>query len=565
MSGTAWFAPARLQRPAIVGGARDWSWHEVHAAAAQLATRLEAGAPVCNLCSTRVGFLVTTLAALRRGCLQLLPPSGGQPELLALLAAAGHCTIVVDDETPLQGLAGHRARTLIYLPQPPRSLPAAGDLAWRIDADRPCASLYTSGSTGAPQPHAKTWGQLLAGAHALAARLDPLVRGGLAAWRAIVSSVPPQHMFGFESSVLLPLATGLPVLDRRPLLPLDVRAAFALCGGPAAWIATPLHLRALAQSGENLPDCRLALVSTMPLAAALAGQVEALVQAPVVEIYGSTETGAIATRRTACEPGWQPLDGVRLAHGAGTTQAWGAHFPSPHLLGDQVEAGADGRFTLLGRHADMVKIGGRRASLAALNLLLQQLPGLDDGVFYLPGDDSAGARLVLLHAGALERAPAERWLREHLDAVFLPRTWVQVERLPRDGNGKLARSALAALYAAHRAGAAAQPAAAPASEFRIAPDHPCLAGHFPGRPIVPGVLILDHVLQALRQGSGRSVTGLPRVKFSAPLLPGETASVQLRPRAGSVAFCVRVQRAGALLVIAEGSAVLGPVRVEAAA
>ena len=58
--------------------------------------------------------------------------------------------------------------------------------------------------------------------------------------------------------------------------------------------------------------------------------------APVIEIYGSTETGALATRRTAREPRWQPLDGVRLERVDGATLVRGAHFPSPAELARRV-------------------------------------------------------------------------------------------------------------------------------------------------------------------------------------------------------------------------------------
>jgi acyl-coenzyme A synthetase/AMP-(fatty) acid ligase len=367
-------------------------------------------------------------------------------------------------------------------------------------------------------------------------------------------------MFGFETSVLLPIVTGLAVLDRKPLLPLDVRSALAECKGPAAWIATPLHLRGLARAGESLPDCRFALVSTMPLAPALAGQVESLVDAPVLEIFGSTETGVIATRRTATESRWHPIGDVRLEQGESGTLVHGAHFPSPHALADLVEVAGDGRFTLLGRHADMVKVGGRRASLAGLNLLLQDLPGLQDGVFHLPATDSPTERLVLIHAGDVDRAAAERWLRERMDTVFLPRTWLQVDRLPRDANGKLPRAALDALLAAHR-GASAEPAepACDGHRFRIAADHPCLPGHFPGRPIVPGVLILDHVTVGARERTGREVARFPRVKFASPLLPEECASVQFTDRDGGLAFRVTALRSGVPQAIAEGTLVLAPV------
>jgi acyl-coenzyme A synthetase/AMP-(fatty) acid ligase len=563
MTTSALPASSLLPAPAVVGGPRDWSWHEIHAAAWDLATRLDPHRPVCNLCASRAGFLIAWLAALRRGCLQLLPPSGGPADLVALLDATPGAMVVVDDETLLQPFTGTRVHGLVYLPQVPRTLPAAARLDWTPDPDKTCVCLYTSGTTGAPQPQSKTWGQLTRGGRALAARLDESVEGGLASLRALVCSVPPQHMFGFETSVLLPLVTGLAVLDRKPLLPLDVRMALEQCGGPAAWIATPLHLRALARSGEALPNCRFALVSTMPLAATLAAEVESLAGAPVLEIFGSTETGVIATRRTASESSWRPIGDVRLEQGDGAARASGSHFPSPHTLADLVEIGADGRFTLLGRHADMVKVGGRRASLAGLNLLLQDLPGLQDGVFYLPATDSPTERLVLIHAGPLDRAAAERWLRERLDSVFLPRAWVQVERLPRDANGKLPRAALAAVHAPQRPLAPAQDDTCDDHHFSIAAGHPSLPGHFPRRAIVPGVLILDRVMEALRERTGRDVVRLPRVKFASPLLPEEPARVQFTRREASLSFQVSTLRDGRRQVVAEGSMVLGPVAVEA--
>ena len=553
--------PSLLTSPAVIGGARTWTWHEIHAAASELAARLDPGTPVSNLCASRAGFLIAFLAALRRGCRQLLPPSGGAADLVSLLDATPGAIVIVDDETLLQPVAGARARGLVYLPQAPRTLPSPQQLTWTPDAAQACVCLYTSGSTGAPQAHTKTWGELTRGAQALAARLDALVEGGLAALRALVCSVPPQHMFGFETSVLLPLVTGLAVLDRKPLLPLDVRTALAECGGPAAWIATPLHLRALARAEEALPDCRFALVSTMPLAPAVAGQVESLIAAPVLEIFGSTETGVIATRRTASEARWHPIGDVRLEQGEAGTLVSGAHFPSPHAMADLVEIAGDGRFALLGRHADMVKIGGRRASLAGLNLLLQDLPGLQDGVFHLPATDSPTERLVLIHAGDIDRAAAERWLRERMDTVFLPRTWLQVERLPRDANGKLPRAAIDALLAAHGRQAACAETLDPARDehhFRIAADHPSLPGHFPGRPIVPGVLILDHVTASVHERTGRQVAGFPRVKFASPLLPEEAACVQFAPRAGGLSFRVSALRDGAPQAIAEGTLVLAP-------
>lgn len=439
--------PAWRDRPAVLRGPDTWTWGELHAAAQALAADLPAGGTVCNLCHGRVGFLVGWLAALRQGCLQVLPPSGGPADLAALLGEAVEPVVLADDPQILQ--PGWNALARCRVIRPERIASAAAP--WTPDAGHLHVRLYTSGSTGRPEAQDKTLAQLAQGAVVLGQRLDAELDGGLSSLRGLVCSVPPQHMFGLEASVMLALVHGLPCLDERPLLPADVRTAFEgrdAGDGRWAWITTPLHLRALVRAGESLPHCGLALASTMPLAPGIAAQAEALVEAPVLEIYGSTETGAVALRRTAHEPLWRALPGVTLLPVAEGTEARGTHFTSPQTLADRIEPQGEAGFRLLGRQADLIKIAGRRASLAGLNLLLQDLPGLDDGVFYLPESSEPAERLVLIHAGAsLDRAAALAWLRERLDPAFLPRAFIHVDALPRSGPGKLARAALDALYA----------------------------------------------------------------------------------------------------------------------
>lgn len=72
--------------------------------------------------------------------------------------------------------------------------------------------------------------------------------------------------------------------------------------------------------------------------------------------------------------------------------------------------------------------------------------------------------------------------------------------------------------------------------FVIAADHPSLPGHFPGRPVVPGVLLLDRVAAALERWQGRAPAGLPQVKFLQPLLPGQHAELDLRRDGARFAF-----------------------------
>ncbi len=86
----------------------------------------------------------------------------------------------------------------------------------------------------------------------------------------------------------------------------------------------------------------------------------------------------------------------------------------------------------------------------------------------------------------------------------------------------------------------------------VEPDHPALAGHFPGRPVVPGVVLLDLVAHALRAAKGASaeITGVRAAKFRSPVLPGESMVIELAARAdGEVAF--RILRDGTL--VADGT------------
>ena len=86
------------------------------------------------------------------------------------------------------------------------------------------------------------------------------------------------------------------------------------------------------------------------------------------------------------------------------------------------------------------------------------------------------------------------------------------------------------------------------ARLRVAEDHPALPGHFPGRPIVPGVLLLDAVLQALREARAGRPVRLVRAKFAAPVVPGAEVEIELSPRAaGRFAFTCRTGGVVALL------------------
>jgi 3-hydroxymyristoyl/3-hydroxydecanoyl-(acyl carrier protein) dehydratase len=73
----------------------------------------------------------------------------------------------------------------------------------------------------------------------------------------------------------------------------------------------------------------------------------------------------------------------------------------------------------------------------------------------------------------------------------------------------------------------------------VGANHPSLAGHFPGHPVVPGVVMLGEVMNVIRQVTGRNIefVGMPSAKFLSPLNPGETLTIRLDQQAdGTMEF-----------------------------
>jgi acyl-coenzyme A synthetase/AMP-(fatty) acid ligase len=307
------------------------------------------------------------------------------------------------------------------------------------------AILFTSGTTGLPQAQPKCWGKLVANgrSEAVALGLDRQPH-------AIVGTVPVQHSYGFESTLLLALHGGCAFWSGKPFYPQDIAGALASVPQPRLLVTTPFHLSAFLSAGIEIPPVDMLLSATAPLSATLAGEAEARTGAPMFEIYGSTESGQLASRRTPKDAAWTLLPGIRLEQAGEDTIACDGHVEGRIALSDLIELLSEQRFLLHGRHADLVNIAGKRTSLAYLNHQLNAVPGVVDGAFFLPDDvgqegiTRLSAFVVAPELSAREITVA---LRQRIDAIFLPRPLVLVENLPRNSTGKLPRIDLQALYA----------------------------------------------------------------------------------------------------------------------
>ena len=342
----------------------------------RLAALLPASSHLLNMCSDRYHFSVGLAAAIVTGKVSLLPATHTAEIIRQIEIFAPDVFCLTDSDLCAAALPQLRYPVV-------RASPVSSFLIPQIDQQQRIAVVFTSGSTGTPQPHPKTWGALVRSVQAEATRLELQD-----APYNLVGTVPPQHMYGFESTVLMAWHSGNALSHAQPFYPADICQALTNVPTPRALISSPVHLRALLDSGLALPEMALVLSATAPLSTPLARDIEARCRAPLLEIYGSTETGLIATRRPTQTAQWQLLPGLKLIVEGDRVRACGGHIETHTPLNDHIEKISDKHFLLHGRLADMVNIAGKRHSLAGLDHLLNSIPGVADGAFYFPDETS---------------------------------------------------------------------------------------------------------------------------------------------------------------------------------
>ncbi len=429
-----------MHAPALPAPSRPFSlgptglrlWSDLLEDARRLRPALAGHDAVCNLAPRRSDFAAALLATMAEGIVTVLPPSRAEQAVAASLE--GYRNPLV-----LEGLD--------------RRAPSAGAEITSLTGE---VHVFTSGSTGAPVRHVKNWTALAGGARLTSFLVD---QAGLIPGRSlIVGTTPHQHMYGLEATIFAGLAHGHCISDDIAFYPADLDAIVAGAAEAGfdeiALITSPPHLRFLEERIRALPPIRCVISATAPLHRGVAGKMEEA-GCRLYEIYGCTEAGSLAWRRSACDEPWTPFDGFRLLSGEEGWQARAPHLGSTVPLPDEIELQADGRFRLLGRRGDMVRIAGKRQSLGALNAALAMLPSVRDAVMVREvedGQDRLHVYVVPAPGGATDAEILSRLVREHLrrhvDSVFIPRRVTVVEDLPRNAAGKLAAGDLAALLRA---------------------------------------------------------------------------------------------------------------------
>ncbi|OON40743.1 AMP-binding protein [Izhakiella australiensis] len=296
--------------------------------------------------------------------------------------------------------------------------------------------LFTSGSTGAPREVVKP-----------VACLDEEIRWLSQAWGerlrnlTVISSVSHQHLYGLTFRIMLPMALGLTfhsdqIAFSEQLSALARARRYLL-------VSSPAFLRRL-DSQLSAPPCALVVSAGGELCAGDAALAADWLGVAIDEIYGSSETGIIATRRSdGRNVLWQPFAPVRFS--PAPDGRWRVQSPliasaDGMLLDDRLHFDGEG-FSLAGRYDRIVKIEDKRVSLSDVERRLMTLPGVHDAavlVLKREGRSVVGAVLVIDPSAAGE-FNGLRWrqaLRPWLEPVAIPRYWRTVDAIPLNSQSK---------------------------------------------------------------------------------------------------------------------------------
>lgn len=489
-------------------------------------------------------FLVGLLSLLQADAEILLPPNGQSG---TLAAAAGDTDLLVTDQA-----------SGVTLVEGGATVPTG--LFRRLDPETCRLDFFTSGSTGERKCIAKTLGQL----EREIAVLDALWGDRLGAAR-ILGMVSHQHIFGLTFRVLWPVMAGRCFGAATPFAWETLLPALA---GPTALVVSPAHLARLGGIAPlaSAQAPRAIFTAGAPLALPAAQEAEAILGCLPTEIFGSTETGAVAWRRqVSVKTAWTPLAGVELDIAeCGALQIRSPFLPSGTVYDspDRVVQDGDG-FHFRGRSDRVVKIEGKRISLPEVERELRTLPEVEDCAVALLTEsrDLLGAVLVLSAAGRSVlsgegKRTLEQLLRHGLartqETAGLPKRWRFVETLPVDFMGKPDRGAIMTQLTRQKPDAPIVQAARATEQgveldLQLPPGLMFFDGHFERYPILPGVVQVDWAIGFARRHL--QATGYPghfaQLKFRRPIRPEDRLLLKLdRETSGGRAWLAFEYRRG---------------------
>ncbi len=390
--------------------------------------------PVC-LCVEDRPHLLSALLASMAGAPPFILPHAFHPQVLREAHEAKPFRLILTDAPiePPEGVAVIRVDAC-----------RPGDQPLRLvrPPDQPFVSLFTGGSTGKSRIWAKTPANLFGEAFYLARTF------GIGGGDRFLSTVPPQHIYGLLYSVLLPFVASAQMLRRTCSFPREILDALQT-EAATVLIGVPIHYRGLRSDDLKRFSLRLAFSSAAPLDPGDAAFFRERTGLAITEIYGSTETGGVATRASGENQGsWTPfacLDWKILSERLCVR----SDFVSPDLprdaegffvMADRVSPDGGSRFRFLGRADHIVKIAGKRVDLEEIRDKIRRIPGVTDAyITTLPPNRARRVEIAALVATDLPARDLRAAVRS-MDASYgRPRRIRIVHAIPVLSNGKIDR------------------------------------------------------------------------------------------------------------------------------
>ena len=393
--------------------------------------------PVCLATDHKAIMAAALLLTLTGGPTLILPYALSQ-RALKQLARTTACQLAITtrpEDLPLEltAIVPHLANDQTK----PARLPPA-------QPEQELVQIFTGGTTGAPQLWSKSGANIFGEAIFLSTTYD------INSHDLILATISPTHIYGLLFSVILPLVSGAGVSLASPSFPGEIMEETT--NHPLTVLASvPTHFRVLGTRDISGNGLRLAFSSAGMLAPDDNDRFCRHNHLPIIEIYGSTETGGIASRNrwqqeqffTPFAPvRWQIADQRLLLHSPFISADLPLNDQGLFMASDRVEGKEAGSFALLGRADTITKVGGKRVDLEEIASLIKEQPTVNDClVMALPDPGGREHLIVALVAGqATDPAILQQDLASKLESYALPRRLKVVRELPRRANGKVDRN-----------------------------------------------------------------------------------------------------------------------------
>ena len=469
----------------------------------------------CKLADSFLPSLFGTWLA--GGTVDLLP--NVQPATLDQVDTDADIAHVLHDSAELAG----RSAKAFYVPE---VLATAGPAGAKRPPPAIAVRMTTSGTTQRPKYITKSLAQLFAELEVLARVIEPAC--------CVMSTVPLSHLYGLLFGALLPLRFRARVVSHDALLPADVAAVIER-EGVDLMVSTPAHLRAMLSA--EMPRGLRVISSGAPLPADLHTDLVKRHGWHITEVFGSTETGGIATR-TEPETPWTALPSVSVSAPAEQLVVE-APWCERVQLDDRVELLSQNTFRHLGRSHELVKIGGKRADARAIEAAVLAVAGVTDVALHVHAAAGKEPRVALAVVGTASRDAITAAVRAQFDPVFVPRIVKVVPKIPRTDRGKRDTAALVQLLAEAPNRIPVERTGPGQYTARVPRELVFFRGHFDGFAILPGAVLVERVVWPLAKEElpeSAALRGIRRLRFQKPIVPEQELAVTLKHAPGRVLF-----------------------------